>query len=102
MIIEELILLLNNQLKHDLKNKFTEYTCNNGEDFDSDLICNRCKIGFELDIAENINYYHNKYDNKVSFDFTSVELFNIGNHKDAENDCMNFTCNELIIKAILE
>lgn len=102
LLIEELILLLNNELKHDLKVKFTGYSFNQDESFESDLICNRCNVEFELDIAENVNYYNNSYDNRISFDFTSIKLFNNGIHRDEENDCMVIPCNELIVKGIIE
>lgn len=102
LLIEELILFLNDKLKHDLVTKYTEYTFNGEESFEADLICKRCDVGFELDIAENTSFYHNEYGKRVSFEFTSIDLFGDINNCSDFTDCMNFTCDELIIKNIIE
>lgn len=103
LLIEKIILYINETLNHDLKCKFAEYTFKNRDNcFESDLICNRCNFEFNLDIAINNNYYDNIIDNVsykfVTLDFDNSFIFGLP----IEKNRMNMTCNEMLIKNILE
>jgi hypothetical protein len=101
--LEEIIELINEKLKHDLKIKFTEYTFDDKEDngFNTDVTCNRCGYNFEIDMVGIMSYYDNKYKD-ISFAFSSIQLFTLDLIHEPENNCMKWTCEELLIKQIIE
>lgn len=97
--LNEIILLLNDKNYHDLNINTIFNSKTNAIDFEADLICKRCNVEFALNLYEkSIIFYPeliNNY-NDIFYEFIIImDDYSIKN-------CINITCDEFIIKNIIE
>jgi hypothetical protein len=96
----EFLFLVKKQLEDKFGHNYVEYTdnifykerCRNNELYEFDLICIKCNFKSILDFSTRFTYTYKI--GEIYYQYTS--------HHDGEYEDINLTCDERIIKAIIE